>query len=44
MELARDLLGVGRKLDIERAGAPHQLEERSVHRLGQPERDARRVR
>src|SRR5690348_2431977 len=38
-----DLLRVGRKSDIERV-PPYQLEERSIHRLGQPKRDARRVR
>jgi hypothetical protein len=31
------------ELDIEGALAPHLLEERPVHGLGKPERDARRV-
>src|SRR5258708_31168141 len=39
-----DLSSVGWKVDIERAGAPDQLEEWSVHRLRYLKRDARRVR
>src|SRR6266849_2453900 len=39
-----DLLSVMRELDIERVFAPHQFEERFVHSLRKPKRDASSVR